>query len=71
MAGVLLALMRMTLVSHSNTLLTPVVGLLLCTPKYLMGTMTLGEVLQAAAHGPCITAKWLLPPALANHPLPL
>jgi putative ATP-binding cassette transporter len=42
-------LMRMTLVSHSNTLLTPVVGLLLCTPKYLMGAMTLGEVVQAAA----------------------
>jgi putative ATP-binding cassette transporter len=42
-------LMRMTLVSHTNTLLTPVVGLLLCTPKYLVGTMTLGEVVQAAA----------------------
>ncbi len=42
-------LMRMTLVSHSNTLLTPVVGLLLCTPKYLVGAMTLGEVVQAAA----------------------
>jgi vitamin B12/bleomycin/antimicrobial peptide transport system ATP-binding/permease protein len=42
-------LMRMTLVLHTNTLLTPVVGLLLCTPKYLVGTMTLGEVVQAAA----------------------
>ena len=42
-------LMRMTLVSHTNTLLTPVVGLLLCTPKYLVGAMTLGEVVQAAA----------------------
>jgi putative ATP-binding cassette transporter len=42
-------LIRMTLVSHSNTLLTPVVGLLLCTPKYLVGAMTLGEVVQAAA----------------------
>ena len=41
--------MRMTLVSQSNTLLTPVVGLLLCTPKYLVGAMTLGEVVQAAA----------------------
>jgi hypothetical protein len=30
-------------------LITPVVGLLLCTPKYLAGTMTLGEVVQAAA----------------------
>ena len=30
-------------------ILVPVVGLLLCTPKYLAGTMTLGEVVQAAA----------------------
>lgn len=42
-------LMRMTVVSHTNTLVTPVIGLLLCTPKYLAGTMTLGEVVQAAA----------------------
>ena len=41
-------LMRMTLVSHTNVLLTPVIGLLLCMPKYLAGTMTLGEVVQAA-----------------------
>jgi putative ATP-binding cassette transporter len=33
----------------SSLLITPVVGLLLCTPKYLAGTMTLGEVVQAAA----------------------
>jgi putative ATP-binding cassette transporter len=26
-----------------------VIGLLLCTPKYISGTMTLGEVVQAAA----------------------
>jgi putative ATP-binding cassette transporter len=42
-------LMRVTLVSHTNSLLTPVIGLFLCTPKYLAGTMTLGEVVQAAA----------------------
>jgi len=42
-------LMRMTLVSHTNTLLTPVLGLLLCTPKFITGSMTLGEVVQAAA----------------------
>ena len=42
-------LMRMTLVSHTNVLLTPVVGLLLCMPKDLSGTMSLGEVVQAAA----------------------
>jgi len=42
-------LMRMTIITHINTLLTPFIALLLCTPKYLAGTMTLGEVVQAAA----------------------
>jgi vitamin B12/bleomycin/antimicrobial peptide transport system ATP-binding/permease protein len=42
-------LMRMTVVTYSSLLVTPVVGLLLCTPKYLAGTMSLGEVVQAAA----------------------
>jgi putative ATP-binding cassette transporter len=42
-------LMRMTLVSHTNMLLTPIVGLLICTPKYLASEMSLGEVVQAAA----------------------
>ena len=39
----------MTLVSYTNTLLTPIIGLLLCTPKYLNGAMTLGQMVQAAA----------------------
>ena len=39
----------MALVTQTNTLLTPVVGLLLCAPKYLAGPMTLGEVVPAAA----------------------
>jgi putative ATP-binding cassette transporter len=42
-------LIRVTLITHSNTLLTPVIGLLLCTPKFITGSMTLGEVVQAAA----------------------
>ena len=42
-------LMRTTLVSHTSTLLTPVVALLLCTPKFINDEMTLGEVVQAAA----------------------
>jgi putative ATP-binding cassette transporter len=41
--------MRMTIVTHTNTLLTPFIALLLCTPKFLAGTMSLGEVVQAAA----------------------
>jgi putative ATP-binding cassette transporter len=42
-------LMRMTLITYTSLLVTPVVGLLLCIPKYLTGTMTLGEVVQASA----------------------
>jgi putative ATP-binding cassette transporter len=42
-------LMRLTLITHTSLLITPVIGLLLCTPKYLAGAMTLGEVVQAAA----------------------
>ena len=41
--------MRTTLVSHGNTLLAPLVGLILCVPHYIHGTMLLGEVTQAAA----------------------
>lgn len=42
-------LMRTTLISHTNSLLSPFVGLILCAPKYLADMMTLGEVTQAAA----------------------
>jgi vitamin B12/bleomycin/antimicrobial peptide transport system ATP-binding/permease protein len=42
-------LMRMTVVSHTNTLVAPSIGLLLCAPKYIAGTMTLGAMVQAAA----------------------
>jgi ABC-type uncharacterized transport system fused permease/ATPase subunit len=42
-------LVRTTLVSHGNSLLAPVVGWLLCIPQYAAGTMSLGELTQAAA----------------------
>jgi vitamin B12/bleomycin/antimicrobial peptide transport system ATP-binding/permease protein len=42
-------MMRVAAVSHSNLLVVPSLGLLLCTPKYLTGAMTLGAVVQAAA----------------------
>jgi vitamin B12/bleomycin/antimicrobial peptide transport system ATP-binding/permease protein len=42
-------MMRVTAVSHSNLLVVPSLGLLLCTPKYLTGAITLGAVVQAAA----------------------
>jgi putative ATP-binding cassette transporter len=41
--------MRTTLVSHGNTLLAPIIGLVLCAPNYVIGRVTLGEVTQAAA----------------------
>ena len=40
---------RTTLVSHGNSLLAPLVGLILCVPQYLSDAMSLGEVTQAAA----------------------
>jgi putative ATP-binding cassette transporter len=41
--------MRTTLVSNTNYLVAPIIGLILCTPKYVAGLMSLGEVTQAAA----------------------
>ena len=42
-------LVSTTLVSQSNYILAPVLALLLCVPKYLAGSMSLGEVTQSAA----------------------
>jgi putative ATP-binding cassette transporter len=42
-------LMRTTLVSHGNSLLAPIIGLVLRAPKFLAGAMTLGELTQAPA----------------------
>ena len=41
--------MRTAMIVHGNSLLAPIVALILCAPKYLAGTMALGEVTQAAA----------------------
>jgi len=41
--------MRTTYVSQANALLAPVIGLILCVPHYVQGTMLLGDVTQAAA----------------------
>jgi putative ATP-binding cassette transporter len=41
--------MRTTLVSQGSSLIAPVVPLLLCAPKFLDGSMSLGEVMQAAS----------------------
>ena len=41
--------MRTTLVSQGSSLIAPVVPLLLSAPKFLDGSMTLGQVMQAAS----------------------
>ncbi|MGE7368774.1 ABC transporter ATP-binding protein/permease [Neorhizobium sp. NPDC001467] len=41
--------MRTTVVSHGSLLIAPVVPVLLCAPKFLEGSMSLGEVMQAAS----------------------
>jgi vitamin B12/bleomycin/antimicrobial peptide transport system ATP-binding/permease protein len=42
-------LMRTTMVSQMDLLLAPAFAWVLCAPKYLAGTMTLGELTQASA----------------------
>jgi vitamin B12/bleomycin/antimicrobial peptide transport system ATP-binding/permease protein len=41
--------MRTTLVSQGSNLIAPVIPLLLCAPKFLDGSMSLGQVMQAAS----------------------
>ncbi|RWF77095.1 MAG: ABC transporter ATP-binding protein/permease [Mesorhizobium sp.] len=41
--------MRTALVSQGSSLFAPVVPILLCAPKFLEGSMTLGQVMQAAS----------------------
>src|ERR1700760_594069 len=41
--------MRTTLVSQGSSLIAPVVPIWLCAPKFLDGSMTLGQVMQAAS----------------------
>ena len=41
--------MRTTLVSNGNILMAPVIAWILCAPKYLVGTMSLGEAAQVVA----------------------
>ena len=55
-------LMRITLVSQGNLRMAPVVAWILCAPKYLVGTMSLGEAAQAAAAFVTVQAalNWLV-----------
>ncbi len=41
--------MRTTVVSHGSSMIAPVIPILLAAPKYLDGSMSLGQVMQAAS----------------------
>ena len=41
--------MRTTIVSQTSGYIAPILPIILCAPKFLDGTMTLGEVMQAAS----------------------
>ncbi len=41
--------MRTTVVSQTSGYIAPVLPIILCAPKFLDGSMTLGEVMQAAS----------------------
>lgn len=41
--------MKTTVVSQTSSYIAPVLPIILCAPKFLAGTMTLGEVMQAAS----------------------
>jgi vitamin B12/bleomycin/antimicrobial peptide transport system ATP-binding/permease protein len=45
----MLQYIRTTIVSQTSGGLAPIIPILLCAPKYVAGTMTLGEVMQAAS----------------------
>jgi putative ATP-binding cassette transporter len=54
--------MRTTLVSQGSSLIAPVVPVLLCAPKFLDGSMSLGQVMQAASAFTIVQAAfgWLV-----------
>ncbi len=54
--------MKTTIVSQGSSLIAPVVPLILCAPKFLDGTMSLGVVMQAASAFTIVQAafSWLV-----------
>jgi putative ATP-binding cassette transporter len=54
--------MRITVVAQGNALAAPIVGWFLCAPKYLAGSMSLGEAAQAVAAFVTVQASlnWLV-----------
>src|ERR1700704_7090309 len=54
--------MKTTVVSSSSGFIAPVLPIILCAPKFLNGTMTLGQVMQAASAFTIVQAafNWLV-----------
>jgi len=54
--------MRATIVSQGSNIIAPVIPIILCAPKYLDGTMSLGQVMQAASAFTIVQAafSWLV-----------
>jgi putative ATP-binding cassette transporter len=54
--------MRTTIVSQTSSYIAPVLPVILCAPKFLDGSMTLGEVMQAASAFTIVQAafNWLV-----------
>ena len=54
--------MRITVVVHGNSLLAPIVGWILCAPRYLDGSLSLGEAAQAVGAFVTVQAalNWLV-----------
>ena len=54
--------MRTTIVSQTSGYIAPVLPIILCAPKFLNGTMTLGQVMQAASAFTIVQAafNWLV-----------
>jgi putative ATP-binding cassette transporter len=64
--------MRTTIVSQTSSYVAPVLPIILCAPKFLAGTMSLGEVMQAASAFTIVQGafNWLVDnyPRLADWP---
>ncbi len=54
--------MRTTIVSQTSSYIAPILPVILCAPKYLDGSMTLGQVMQAASAFTIVQAafNWLV-----------
>jgi putative ATP-binding cassette transporter len=61
-AGVAVQTVKTTLVSQTSGYIAPVLPIILCAPKFLDGSMTLGEVMQAASAFTIVQAafNWLV-----------